>query len=378
MATIGDVAKRAGVSKVTVSRVLNKASNVNPETRARVEQAIADLQYLPSQAARSLRVGQTQTIALVVPDITNVFWTTVARGVEDAAQRREYSVLLCNTDESAEKQRSYISAVMRQRVDGVMIAPYNREGGAIQPLRAHRIPVVVVDRRVEGLAVDCVRGDSLGGARSLVEHLIHLGYRKIAMISGPRGASTAEERVAGYLLALRKAGLPFDRNLICWGEFRATEGERLTSELYERGTRPDAIVAANNQIALGVWEGLSKRNLHIPQDVALVCFDEMAGAARLFQFFTVAAQPAYEIGATAAELLFERIQRIPNDSPPKEIILPSRLVLRASCGRLREKIAAPYSMEPAISDPEEIQPIPPLDEKERALMAECLGWMKTT
>ena len=164
MSTIGDVARRAGVSKVTVSRVLNGASNVNLDTRTRVETAIADLKYLPNLAARSLRSRQTSTIALVVPDITNIFWTTVARGVEDEAQRREYSVFLGNTDESAEKQRSYLKAVVQQRVDGVIIAPYNCEVASILPLREHNIPTVVIDRKLDRWEVDAVRGDSSGGA----------------------------------------------------------------------------------------------------------------------------------------------------------------------------------------------------------------------
>jgi LacI family transcriptional regulator len=372
MATIGDVARRAGVSKVTVSRVLNRAGNVNAQTRQRVEQAIADLQYLPNLAARSLRSRQTQTLALVVPDITNVFWTTVARGVEDTAQRSGYSVLLGNTDENASKQQSYLRSVMQQRVDGVLIAPYNRDGENIRPLREQSIPTVVIDRKVDGWEVDSVRGDSLGGARALVEHLIGLGHRSIALITGPRGASTAEERASGYCLALRKAGIAVDRRLVRWGEFRAASGEALANEILDDGLKPDAIFAANNVLALGVLECLLRRGISVPQDIALVCFDEMADVARLFQFFTVAAQPAYEIGEAAATQIIGRIQGIIT-GVPQEQVLPAHLTLRYSCGRSkRASLASTLDLLAGIDIGVETRSVPALDAAEAILIQSCL------
>ena len=355
---------------MTVSRVLNNALNVNPQTRERVEQAIADLQYLPNLAARSLRSRQSQTIAVVVPDITNIFWTTVARGVEDAAQKRNYSVLLGNTDENPEKQRSYLRAMMQQRVDGVIIAPYNRDAELIRPLREQKIPVVVIDRRMDGWEVDSVRGDSVAGACALVEHLVGLGKRRIAMITGPRGASTAEDRAIGYLLALKKAGIRPESGLMRWGEFRAIAGEKLAEELFTQEQAPEAIFAGNNQIALGVLEYLLKRGLRVPQDAALVCFDEMADAARAFQFFTVAAQPAYKIGEAAADVLFERIGG-DLTTPVHEIVLPGHLVLRTSCGRLlnekNNRVEFPFGLSSGV----ETREIPPLSGADLLLLDEC-------
>lgn len=370
MATIGDVARRAGVSTVTVSRVLNGATNVTAQTRERVETAISDLHFLPNLAARSLRSRQTQTIALVVPDITNIFWTTVARGVEDQAQKKGYSVLLGNTDENPEKQRSYLRAVTQQRVDGLIIAPYNRDGELMRPLRDQKIPTVVIDRRLDGWEIDSVRGDSAGGACALVDHLISLGCRRIAMISGPRGASTAEDRVAGYCLALRKAGIPLDKRMLRWGEFKAAWGEKAVSELFSEDLRPEAIFAANNQIALGVWEYLLKHGMRVPQDVALVCFDEMADASRLFQFFTVAAQPAYEIGTAAAGLLFERILG-DKEKPVQELGLPGRLILRSSCGRLLKQNHENLGQFPWSGAETEIRAIPLLNGEDLKLLEEC-------
>jgi LacI family transcriptional regulator len=340
--TINDVARRAEVSPVTVSRVINKARNVSPATRERVEQAIQELGYVPSAAARSLRSKRTRTMALVVPDITNAFWTTVARGVEDAAQSCGYSVLLYNTDETPGKQLRYLDVIASQRVDGVIIAPYDSDARNLATLRARNIPIVVIDRRIQGWEVDTVCGDSVSGARALVRHLIDLGHQRIAMISGPLNTSTAEDRVSGYCLALSEAGIPVSPSLIKRGEYHAPSGERLTYQLLDEDLNPTAIFAANNAIAMGVIDALEKRGLRIPQDVALVCFDDLPNASRFFPFLTVAVQPAYDMGLNAAQLLLSRL----DDEvswPARHVVLPTRLIIRYSCGRppLKENGYAP-------------------------------------
>ena len=197
MPTISDVANRAGVSPATVSRVLHGAPNVRPDPRAKVEEAIEQLGYVPSAVAQSLRSKRTRSIALVVSDVTNTFWTTVARGVEDVAQRHRYSVLLCNTDEDLAKQRQYLDVLIRQQVDGVIIAPYDSDAQNLDSLRSRNIPTVLVDRRVEGWDVDSVISDSIAASRALVQHLLSLGHQRIAVLSGPATTSTAEDRIAG-------------------------------------------------------------------------------------------------------------------------------------------------------------------------------------
>lgn len=325
---------------MTVSRVLNGASNVNAGTRAKVEQAIKELGYLPNLAARSLRSRQTSTIALIVPDITNAFWTTVARGVEDAAQAQGYSVLLGNSDESLAKQAGYVNAVLQQRVDGVIIAPYDADARNLQPFSELKTPVVILDRRVDGWKGDTVRSDSLSGAYALTQHLLSLGHRKIAIVSGPPNTSTAEERVAGYCLALEEAGIPIDLRLIRRGEYRARSGRALTDELFEEQLNPTAVVAANNVLAMGVLEGLQSRDLKVPRDVALVAFDDLPDLAAFFPFMTVVVQPAYDMGLNAAQLLLSRIN-MGLSIAPRELVLPSRLVLRYSCGRFLDHPGVP-------------------------------------
>jgi LacI family transcriptional regulator len=331
MSTISDVAKRAGVSPVTVSRVINRVGNVNAATQQRVEQAIEDLGYVPSGVAQSLRSKRTRSLALIVPDIQNAFWTTVARGVEDAAQSRGYSVFLCNTDENAAKQQRYLDVVISQRVDGVIIAPFGSEAKDLAKLRDRAVPTVAIDRYIEGWEVDSVSGDSLSGARALVSHLIALGHRRIAMLAGPATTATAADRVAGYRIALAEAGIAEDPRLIWYGEYKALSGERMMAQALDAGGAPTAVFAANNAIAMGVIDELERRSLRIPHDIALVSFDDLPNTSRLFPFLTVAIQPAYEIGANAAQLLLSRLDA---DVPlqPRHVVLPTRLIIRYSCG----------------------------------------------
>ncbi|MCU0507472.1 MAG: LacI family transcriptional regulator [Anaerolineae bacterium] len=331
MPTINDVAKRANVSPVTVSRVLNGAPNVNDMTRLRVNRAIAELGYVPNIVARSLRSRRTRSIALILPDITNPFWPTVARGVEDAAQRDGYTVLLCNSDENAQKQARYLEAVISQQVDGVLIAPANSDAANLAPLRDRAIPTVVIDRRVDGWDGDAVRGDSVGGAELLTRHLIELGHRRIAMLSGPATTSTSQDRFAGYQAALQRAGIPLDPDLVRFGEFRQGSGAEMTHAVLALQPAPTAIFAANNAIALGAIQAVGERGLQVPQDVALVCFDDVSPSAQLFPFLTVAEQPAYQMGLEAARLLFARLDE-GDAHPPRLITLPVRMIVRYSCG----------------------------------------------
>jgi len=331
LATISDVAKRAGVSTVTVSRVINNAGNVSPATRAKVERIIEELGYVPSGVAQSLRSKRTRSLALIVPDIQNQFWMTVARGVEDAAQSRGYSVSLCNTDENAVKQLHYLDLVISQRVDGVAIAPFDSDAANLNKLRQRNTPTVVIDRHIEGWDVDTITGDSISGARALVKHLADQGHTRIAILSGPTNTSTAADRILGYRVGLADAGIPYDPSLVKFGEFRSISGERLTHQLLNQDDKPTAIFAANNAIAMGVIDALDARGLRIPYDMALACFDDLPNTSRLFPFLTVVVQPAYDIGANAAQLLLSRLDAS-TPLPPRHVVLPTRLIVRHSCG----------------------------------------------
>jgi len=334
MPTISDVARRAHVSPGTVSRVINAAENVTPEIRSRVEQAIAELSYVPSMAARTLRSKRTSSLALVVPSVTNLFWRNLTRGVEDAAQGRGYAVLLCNHDDSLAKQQRYLEVAASQGVAGVIIAPHRANAEELALLRTRAIPTVLVNRRIQDWGVDGVYSDSVSAGRALTRHLIELGCRRVAMLSGPPQLSTVQERIAGYCVALQEAGIPVDAQLIRSGEFRADSGERLTEQMLAAGLAPNGIVTANNEIALGAIAALARRGLRVPHDVALACFGD--SDETYFPFLTCIIEPAYEMGTHAAQLLFNRLEQHA-DTPPQEIVLPTRLVIRYSCGsRLKQ------------------------------------------
>jgi LacI family transcriptional regulator len=330
MPTIRDVAKKAGVATTTVSRVLNNSGYVSAATRARVEAAIQELGYVPNRVARSLRLKRTNTLALVVTDITNPFWTTVVRGVEDAANAAGFTVILCNTDESESKQDAYLQVLLQRRVDGILFTPVCSAPEPVKRVQRQKVPIVVLDRRVPGAQVDVVRGDSEGGAYELVRHLLDLGHTRVAALSGPETVSTSVERVVGYRRALREAGLSEDAEWVRYGQFTQRFGYETTTEIFAQARRPTAIFATNNFIAVGALRALRDGGLRVPQDVSLVCFDDLASAVLIDPFLTVADQPAYEMGRRATELLIARVSD-PAVDGHQEIVLPTQIIVRRSC-----------------------------------------------
>jgi LacI family transcriptional regulator len=337
-----------------------------------VEQAIDALGYVPNLSARSLRSRQTYTLALVVPDIANPFWTSIARGVEDTAQESGYSVLVCNTDENLAKQTGYIQTILQQRVDGMIIAPIDSNPVYLRQPQERGIATVIVDRRVDGWDGDSVRSDSVAAAYALTRHLVAVGHRRIAMITGPMMTSTARDRAAGYCLALEAAGLAVDPGLIRRGEYRANFGYMLANQLIDEGVHFSAIVAGNNAVAMGVIACLQNRSRRIPQDVALVSFDEPLSINDFYPFLTVAAQPDYEIGKHAARLALNRI-RGGSELPAQQMVMPARLILRYSCGRfLHHQLNGEISFPVPPPDYAEEHPVQPLSPGEEArLRAYC-------
>ncbi|GIL14046.1 MAG: LacI family transcriptional regulator [Chloroflexota bacterium] len=330
MSTIGDVAKRAGVSAMTVSRVINNSGYISQETRERVEQAIAELGYVPNALARSLRFKRTKTIALILTDITNPFFTTLARGIEDAASEQGFSVIFCNTDESQDEEAEYLSVVVQKQVDGVLLVPASSSSESVTFLRDRGVPCVLLDRRLPGAAVDTVRGDSEAGAYQLTRHLLDLGHRRIALLNGPSSVSTAEDRLAGYRRALDEAGLSSAAS-VYEGSYTVEGGYRTAKKMLAAAPRPTAVFAANNFIAIGALRVLREAGLRVPDNLSLVAFDDLPTTMMIDPFFTVIGQPAYEMGQRATQLLLEHLA---GQSPaePQEIVLPAQLIVRRSSG----------------------------------------------
>ncbi|MDP9316009.1 MAG: LacI family transcriptional regulator [Chloroflexota bacterium] len=340
--TMKDVAERAGVAVITVSRVINGNSFVHEETKAKVRAAISELNYIPNSAARSLRSRQTATLALVVPDITNPFWTTLARGVEDAAGMSGFTVFLSNTDEDPEKEARYLTMLMERRVDGLLIGPTPGSQRLLQHIARQNVRFVVVDRQVEGIQADVVRADTRGGAAALTQHLLLTGKRRIAYIGGPLATSTGRDRYAGYRGALLSMNVDVDPRLVKCGEFRAESGEQLTAELLASGVQADAILAGNNQIALGVLRALAAARITIPADIAVASIDDIVGLNSFGPFLTAVIQPAYEIGRLGTRVLLDKING--RSEQVEELILPTQLVIGASCGCMPMPSVAPAAL----------------------------------
>ena len=330
MATIREVAKRAGVAPITVSRVLNNSGYFSQEIKDRVQNAANELHYVPNQLARSLRSNRTQTLALVLSDVTNPFWTTVARGVEDAASREGFTVFLCNTDENEAKQAEYLSVLLRKRVDGILLVPARSTPEPVKMIQKQGVQVVVMDRRVPGANVDIVRCSSTQGAYDLVKHLLEQGHRRITMLSGPADVSTAHERVAGCRQAFAAIALSEETLTVLEGEFTVESGYAMAQQAIAQTTRPTALFAANNFIAIGALKALRALGVRVPEDICVVGFDDLPAALVVEPFLTVVAQPAYEMGRRATEILLQRIAD-PAALPHQEILLPTQLIIRQSC-----------------------------------------------
>ena len=331
MPTIHDVAKRAGVGSITVSRVINNSGYISSETRERIQKAIDELGYVPNTLARSLRSRRTNTVALMVTDITNPFFTTLARGVEDTANEAGYTVIFCNTDESAAKEEKYLNVLLQKQVDGLLLVPTQRSVNSIHQILKHGTPVVVLDRRIPEVDVDSVRCDSLDGAYKLTKYLVSLGHRQIAIMSGAVGVSTADDRVAGYRKALEEDGIAISDRYILRGEFTPDSGYSMTEQAINLPLRPTALIAANNFITIGAMKALQEAEMEVPEDMALAGFDDLPPAIVTFPFFTVVSQPAYEMGTQAMQLLLKRLSA-KEVVAFQEVILPTQLIVRRSSG----------------------------------------------
>jgi LacI family transcriptional regulator len=350
MTTIRDVARRAGVSTMTVSRVINSSGYSSRETRARVERAVAELGYVPNALARHLRSKRTRTVALVLSDLTNPFFTTIARGVEDVAAAHDFALMFCNTDESESEEIDYLRMLIQRQIDGVLLVPSSNSGASLRLLRSHRIPVVILDRRVPSPRVDEVRSDSEAGAFLLVRHLIELGHRRIGMLSGGRNISTSADRVTGYRRALSEAGIPYDEGLVRYEGFGVEGGLRMARELLTASPRPTAFFGANNFIAFGAMRALREANLHVPDDMSVVAFDDLPEDWIVDPFLTVVEQRAYEMGKQAAELMLERLAG-GGRGRRRSIILPVDFIVRRSSAPPREDQELDQVPSPALAEP---------------------------
>lgn len=329
-ATIQRVADRAGVSIATVSRAFADPQSVSDELRARVHEAARELSYRPSRAARTLRVGTSQAVGVVIPDLQNPFFTDVVRGIDSVLQAAGYTLLLSIADENAAREREIFETFRAEGVAGIIFVPINAARDTYRQLLAPPVYTVAIDRLPSSLRTDLVTVDNTEGTRSGVAHLIAMGHREVALLSGPLRHSTAIEREQGYQEALHAADLPLRAELIYRGDFREGAGYEGIKALMALPSRPTAVFVANNLMTLGAFRALHEAGIRIPEEVAVVGFDDMPWATSLNPPLTAVSQPAAEIGSAAADLLLDRIAR--PDRALRHLILKTRLVVRASCG----------------------------------------------
>lgn len=301
-----------GLAPSTVSRALNHPELVSLKTRMKVERAVRQYRYRPNTIARSLRVKNSQTIGLVLSDITNPFHAELAKAVEAAARGRGYTVILSNSDEDESLERLALETLLSWRVRGLILAPCGRNRSIVEESLRLGIPVVQVDRVIEGLKADAVLVDNRAGARMAVEHLVALGHRRIAHIAGPQHLTTGAERLAGFREAMATAGIPEEDQIVVYGDFREEGGYRATLKLFQEAAGsekfPTAIFSANNEMAAGAIRALGELGLSIPDRVSFVTFDDSRWAQLMRPPLTVVAQPVDEMGRTAGELLLRRIE----------------------------------------------------------------------
>lgn len=329
MSNILKVAEKAGVSHATVTRFFKKPELLAPVTYKRVKKVVEELNYVPNAAARSLFTGRTDIVSLIVPDITSSFFTKMADGAEDIAHENGYMVTLGKTGKDMSRERAYLEALVSYRVDGIILTPGANSLEHIELLKRHKIPLVMVDRHIEGSGVDVVCGDSFEAGRLLAEHLVQQGFNKIGFVGGEAGAWSLEERLAGYRMVMREHGL---EEQVFLGSYAPECGASVTADLIANNALPEAILAASSRVVVGVFKSLRAHGLRVPDDVAVVCVDDLEEASMIDPFLTVVKQPAYEIGSMAMASLVKRIQG--SEDTPLKHILPVELITRRSSLRI--------------------------------------------
>jgi LacI family transcriptional regulator, galactose operon repressor len=330
MTTMADVAREAGVSMTTVSHVLNGTRPVNEKTTKRVHAAIERTGYRPNSIARALAGARTQSIGLAISGISNPYFMDVIAAIEAEAAKHGFTILLGDTHDEPQKELQMVQELVLRHVDGLLLAPSpGAQDKALKYLSQQSAPVVLVDRFLP-LEVDQVGTENEQPAAELVGHMIELGHRRIGLVAGLQGLSTTEERIRGFRQALEHAGIPTDSRLIAHGASQHEPARAAVHRLLDLRDPPTALVAGNNAMTIGVLHALRERGLSVPDDIALVGFDDFAWSDLFHPRLTVIAQPTAAIGSQAVQLLLARLEE--PTAPVQKMRLTPTLVHRDSCG----------------------------------------------
>jgi len=330
MVTIKDVAKRANVSITTVSRVINETEHsVSPETRERVLQAIRELGFYPNALARGLHRNETKTIGLVIPDISNPYYPSIVRGVEDEAQAQGYTIILANAYRSREKTVKYLNVFREKRVDGIIFTGGGivRDASEDKFFEQSKIAAVVIGKSYN-VKLPSVQVNNVQAAREACEYLIQKGHNKIATITGPDNSTTAVDRLEGYCQALKHNGIEIREDLIIHGNFEFDSGYKAIDILLEKEKDVTAIFAHNDMMAIGAMKALTEKGLRIPEDIAIIGFDNIPLSLYVTPVLSTVTVPVYEMGRTSMKILADLLANV---EVPRITTLPTKLTLRQSC-----------------------------------------------
>ena len=329
MATVADVAKRAGVSVSTAARVLAGSGYASEETRRLVTEAARELGYVPNQIARSLRTKRTRTVGLLIGDVENPFYSAIARHVEAVAKAAGYHVVLCNSDDDPGIEREYLKLLEGMRVDALIVTPTLKNRRRLAGLMDRGIVIVQIDRQVDGLDADAVLVDNEVGAASAVTHLIEAGHTRIGILTGDLDVPTARQRLAGYERALREHGIAVQRQFVKSGSFHRDHAIEDATELIRADPTPTAIFAANNLLAEALMLALDQQGLRVPRDLSVVAFDDVQWMSIVEPPLTAVRQPVADMARSAAELALRRL-RERRELGSSTMVFRTELVKRAS------------------------------------------------
>jgi LacI family transcriptional regulator len=333
--TIRDVAKRAGLSQATVSRVLNKSGYASEETRRRVEEAVAELGYQPNWLARSLKGKSSGLIGLIVPEVASLYDNSIIQFVSDMLHANNYSMMLCISNEDANVDLAYLKILQEKRVDGIIyVHPLHGSNSIFVRQLARQIPIIELNRQCEEDLLDAVLADNVQGAYQITKYLIELGHRRIGLVLGETELTTGQNRLTGHRLALSDAGLPVDQSLICIGSFSREHGEEGAAKLLQLAERPTAILAGSNRILMGILNVLNQQQLTIPDDISVAAFNDTEWLSIWNPPITTVDVAVEQMAHLAVDLLLRRIASPGKPHKPRTYLLSTELIKRRSCKNL--------------------------------------------
>lgn len=328
MATIGDVAVRAGVSASTAGRVLSGTGYAGHKTRQKVLAAAEELGYVPNRIARSLRQGSTKLVGLLIADVENSFYSIIAKNVESVLKEDGYHVVLCNDNDDPDEEAEYLTLLQGMGIDGLIVTPTPQSRRPLERLQQKGIVIVQIDRQVPSLHADAVVVDDENISTQAVSHLIDSGHTRIGMLSGPARVTTAKGRLAGYRRALEEHGIPWHPELVRSASFRRHHAIADATELIKSRPRPTALFAANNILAEACILALREQQMSVPADMSLLAFDDLPWMSLMSPALTTVRQPVADMASTAAELLLRRLRD--RQSRPTTVQIQAELVMRDS------------------------------------------------